>query len=480
MRDNRKGSDLARIRKHLVLRAPSRVIVVLVLAAVGPWLSGPGRSFAVRAEAAQTRSNGVVIRVPIDGMIDLGLAPFMRRAVDTAEEQDAAAVLVEINTLGGRIDAMIEIRDAIVESTVLTIAFVNPRAISAGALIAMACDSLYMVPGSTIGAATPVSGDTGEKASEKVVSYGRSEFRSTAERKGRPPDVAEAMVDESIEIEGIIEKGKLLTLTAKQALEFGFAEAVLESRGAVLERCGLQGAEIRTVHANWAENFVRFLNNPIVAGLLMTIIFFGIIAEVQTAGWGVPGTAALVALALFLGGRFVVGLVGFEELLLLLLGIALILIEIFAIPGFGVVGFLGILALLASLILALLGRVPTTGDISTALYILAFSLLASILSAIVLFRFVDRSPMWARVRLGTTQRTDEGWVAADRETSLEGQIGVAATALRPAGAATIDGKRYDVVSEAEFVERGRRVRVLKHEGYRIVVQELPEETDPSA
>ena len=240
---------------------------------------------SLRPHVLPAASGDLVILVPIEGMIDMGLAPFMRRAVKTAHDQNADAILVDINTLGGRMDAMIEIRDALVEARVRTIAYVNPRAISAGALIAMACDSLYMAPGGTIGAATPVSGE-GEKASEKIVSYGRTEFRSTAESKGRPPEVAEAMVDEEIEIEGVIEKGKLLTLSASLAVEVGFAEGVLDSRGEVLERNGLQGAELRAVAPNWAENFIRFLNHPVVSGLLMAIIFFGIIAEVQTARLG--------------------------------------------------------------------------------------------------------------------------------------------------------------------------------------------------
>ena len=424
-------------------------------------------------------SNQLVIRVPIEGMIDMGLAPFMRRAVQEAEEQRADAILVDINTLGGRLDAMIEIRDALVDAQVLTIAYVNPRAISAGALIAMACDSLYMAPGGTIGAATPVSGQ-GEKASEKVVSYGRSEFRSTAESKGRPPEVAAAMVDEEIEIEGIIEAGKLLTLSATDAVRVGFAEAVLESRTAVLRRNGLEDAEVRSVAPNWAENFIRFLNNPIISGLLMAIIFFGIIAEVQTAGWGVPGTAALVALSLFLGGRYVVGLVGFEELMLLLLGFVLILIEAFAIPGFGIVGTLGILSMLAALVLALLGRAPSARDVSVATTMLGTSLIAAIIATIILFRFVERSPMWARVKLATTQNAEMGWVASSIDRNLVGHRGVAATDLRPAGAATFDGQRYDVVSEAEYIDRGDAIEVLKHEGYRIVVRRARESDEAPA
>lgn len=419
-------------------------------------------------------AKGVVLRVPIEGQIDFGLAQLVERVVREAEQEEADAVLIDINTLGGRIDAMIEIRDALVNSKVLTVAYVDPRAISAGALVAMSCDSIYFAPGGTMGAATPVEGGTGEKASEKVVSYARTEFRATAERKGRPAEVAAAMVDEEIEIKGLVERGKLLTLTATQALEVGMADDIVDSEVALLAHIDLAGASVRTLVPNWAENFVRFLNNPLISGLLLTIIFFGVIAEVQTAGFGLPGTAALIALLLFLGGRYVVGLVGLEEVLLLSAGLVLILIEIFAIPGFGIVGILGILCLLTAVVLALLGRAPGPADLNLALYTLALSMVAAIVGALVLFRFVERTPMWARVKLAEAQRREQGWVASDREASLEGAIGVALTDLHPSGAAEFGGKRYDVVSEAPYIERGRRVRVLRHEGYRIVVQEVNE------
>jgi membrane-bound serine protease (ClpP class) len=429
---------------------------------------------AVLAAASLAGAKGLVLRVPIEGMIDFGLAQLVERAVKEAEDDDADALLIDINTLGGRVDAMIEIRDALVNAQVRTVAFVDPRAISAGALIAISCDSIYFVPGGTMGAATPVEGDTGEAASEKVVSYARTEFRATAERKGRPPDVAAAMVDKEIGVEGLVERGKLLTLTSEQALRVGMADGIVKTEADVLAALSLTGATVRTLSPNWAENIVRFLNHPVIAGLLMTIIFFGIIAEVQTPGFGAAGLTALIALVLFLGGRYVVGLVGLEEVLLLAAGVTLILIEIFAVPGFGVVGFLGIGCLLAAMVLALLGRAPTGGDINLALSTLALSIVVAIIGAVVLFRFVERTPMWARVRLSETQRTEQGWVAAQREPGLEGTVGVALTDLRPAGAAEFAGKRFDVVSEAAFIERGRRVRVLHHEGYRIVVQEVVE------
>jgi len=261
----------------------------------------------------------LVYRVAISGTIDLGLAPFVARAVKEAEGDKADLVVFDINTLGGRLDAMIEIRDAIVEAKVPTAAYVNPRAISAGALITLACRMIYMAPGATIGAATPVSG-AGEKASEKVVSYARSEFRATAERNGRDPDIAAAMVDESIKIPGLIEEGKLLTLTTEQALRWKIADGQFSSFEDLLEGLKFKAAKVVQPEIGWAEHLIRFLNNPIISSILLAVAFFGLLAEVQTGGWGLPGSASIVALGLYFGSKYLVGLAGFEEILLIGLG----------------------------------------------------------------------------------------------------------------------------------------------------------------
>ena len=235
----------------------------------------------------------VVYVAPIEGMIDLGLAPFVERVLREATDAGAAAVILEINTFGGRVDAAVLIRDALLNAKVPTVAFINKRAISAGALIALATERIVIAQGGTIGAATPVQmgqpGAPAQPVEEKTVSYVRKEFRATAEARKRPPLIAEAMVDADVAIPGLIEKGKLLTLTTGEALKYKVADFRTDTIEAVLKQLDLAGAELRRASPNWAENLVRFLTHPIVSSLLITIGMLGIILEIRTPGFGVPG-----------------------------------------------------------------------------------------------------------------------------------------------------------------------------------------------
>ncbi|MFQ5851952.1 MAG: nodulation protein NfeD [Candidatus Binatia bacterium] len=415
--------------------------------------------------------NTPVYRVVISGTIDLGLAPFVSRAVKEAERDKAELIVFDINTLGGRLDAMIEIRDAIAGAGVPTAAYVNPRAISAGALIALACREIYMAPGATIGAATPVSG-AGEKASEKVVSYTRSEFRTTAERNGRDPDVAAAMVDESIKIPGLIEKGKLLTLTTEQALRWKIADGQFFSFEDLLKGLKFEAAKVVQPEIGWTEHLVRFLNHPIITSILLAVAFFGLLAEVQTGGWGLPGSAAIVALGLHFGSRYLVGLAGFEEILLIGLGLVLLGVEIFVIPGFGIAGILGILAFMVGFGMTLVGRAPTVSDISNAVFVLLGALGLAILGTVILFKFVQHTPLWQRLNLPTRQKKDAGFAASEVRIDRVGKAGVALTDLRPSGMGMFDGERLDVVTEGGYVSAHEAIEIVKDEGYRLIVRRL--------
>ncbi|MGH7545542.1 MAG: NfeD family protein, partial [Gemmatimonadota bacterium] len=389
--------------------------------------------------------DSVVYRLRIHGVIDLGLAPFVRRVLDEATEAGAAFVVLDINTPGGRVDAMWEIVDAVQDATVPVYAYVD-RALSAGAMIALAADRIYMKPGATLGAATPVEG-TGEKAPEKVVSAMRSEARSLAEAQGLDPRVAEAMVDEEVEIAGVVEKGKLLTLTTEEALELGYAQGEPETFQALLEMLDARGAEIRVPEENWAEAVVRFLTSPIVAPLLLSLGLLGLLAELKTASFGIAGTIGLVLLAAFFGAHLIVGLAGWEEVLLLVAGLILLAVEIFVIPGFGIAGILGFASISAAIVLALLGRFPTGADISEALVVLAATLVLFFASAVVLVKVLPGSGRLAGIFLRETQEASLGYESADPRPELKGKVGEALTDLRPAGIGLFDGERLDVVSE---------------------------------
>lgn len=432
---------------------------------------------ATFASALAQEKRLVVYVAPIEGIIDLGLAPFVQRVLDEAQKAGAAAVVLEINTFGGRVDAAVQIRDALLNSKVRTVAFVNKRAISAGALISLAAEHLVMAGGGTIGAATPVQmgqpGAAAQPVEEKTVSYVRKEFRATAESRKRPPLLAEAMVDADVEIPGVIEKGKLLTLTTEEALKHKLADFRADSIESALENLGIREAELRRASPNWAEHLVRFLTHPVVSSLLMTIGMLGIILGVRTGGFGVAGGVGIASLSLFFWGHWLVQLAGWEELLLAGAGIILLALEIFVIPGFGIAGVLGIVAILAGLVLSLVGAGDTSEIILMAAGRVVFSLLTAVIASLVILRFLPRLPFGRRLILETGLASDVGYASApDSDRRWLGKRGRASSSLRPAGIAEIEGERVDVVSDGEMIEAGQIVEVTRVDGNRIVVRQV--------
>jgi membrane-bound serine protease (ClpP class) len=424
---------------------------------------------------AQQDARRVVYVASVDGMIDLGLAPFVQRVVDEATAAGAAAVVLEINTFGGRVDAAVQIRDTLLASRVPTVAFVNRRAISAGALISLAAERIVMADGGTIGAAMPVqggqSGEAAKPVEEKTVSYVRKEFRATAETRKRPLLLVEAMVDADVAIPGVVDKGKLLTLTTEEALQHKLADARADTLEQALDRLGLGGAEVRRVTANWAENVVRFLTHPVVSSLLITIAMLGIIIELRTPGLGITGALGVTSLALFLWGHWLVQLVGWEELLLVLGGVLLLALEIVVVPGFGVAGVLGILALVAALVLSVLGPGATPEFLIIAAGRIVLAMLLALIASLVLLRFLPRIPFGRRLVLQTELDARRGYASAPRgDVDLLGKQGRATSPLRPAGIAEIGGRRVDVVSEGELIESGELIEVIRVDGNRIVVR----------
>lgn len=358
----------------------------------------------------------IVYVAPVKGVIDLGLAPFIQRVLDEAQKNQAVAVVLDINTFGGRVDAAVQIRDALLNSSVKTIAFVDKRAISAGALISLAADTIVMAPGGTIGAATPVQ--TGPSAtstlptSEKTISYVRKEFRSTAESRKRPPLVAEAMVDPDVVIPDLSEKGKLLTLTTEEALKLKVANFQASSIDALLKELNISNVELRSLSPNWAEEVVRFLTHPVISSLLVSVAMLGIFLELRTPGFGIPGVIGLSSLSLFMWGHWLVQLAGWEELLLALIGIFLFALELFVIPGFGVVGILGLLALLGALVMSTLGAGSHSGFILWAVARMGFSLVLAVVLSAIFLKFLPKLPIGRKLVLSTELDTTDGYSSA--------------------------------------------------------------------
>ncbi|MDE2652607.1 MAG: nodulation protein NfeD [Gemmatimonadota bacterium] len=431
------------------------------------------------AAAVPVAAQRTVVRVPVAGDVEMGLAPFIERALDEAATAGAAAVVLEIETPGGRVDAAERITAAISRAEVPVYAYVNMHAYSAGAMIALSAERVLMRVGSVMGAVTPVDG-SGTKASEKMVSAMRARMRALAEARGLDPAIAEAMVDEELAIEGVVDGGKLLTLTTGEAARLGYAEVVADWSG-VLEAIGLEGAEVVDAEVNWAERIVRFFTNPVIAPFLLSLGFLGLLVEIRSSGFGLAGAAGLLSLSLFFGAHLLVGLAGAEDLIIVGVGIVLIGIEVFLVPGFGVFGVLGIVAVLGGVFMAQIGNLPTQSDLARASGVLSAAIILVFVTAWFFLQSMFGS--WRLRRSGvilpeTTDR-DEGYTSADVRTDMEGAEGVAITDLRPAGVGLFGDERMDVVSESEWIEEGTRIRVLSAEGYRHVVRAIESSANKS-
>ena len=411
----------------------------------------------------------------IDTEIGLGLAPYISRVISEAEQNNADAIVFKINTFGGRVDAATQIKDAILSSKVLTIAFINNRAISAGALIALSCNKIVMVPGSSIGAATVVD-ETGQKVGEKYQSYMRSEMRSTAEKNGRRTDIAEGMVDERVVVEGLSDSTTLITLTSEEARKYLIADTVLTSFNELLSAFDLKNAEEISITSNWAEDVVKFLNNPIISSILIMVGFFGLMAEIKSPGWGIAGTTALIALTLFFGSSYILQLASILEILLFVIGLVLLLAEIFVIPGFGIAGISGIILIFASIFLSLLGSEPFIDmhAISIAIIQLSGAMLFSLVGMFFLVKYLPKSTAFNKLVLSESEKAEHGFVSYPSEKDLVGKAGIAYTTLRPGGTAEIDGRRIDVVADSEYIDKDAKIKVLRVEGIKVVVTAVKE------
>lgn len=407
-----------------------------------------------------------ITKIKISGTIDNGLVPYVERALEEAE--GSKYILVDIDTFGGRVDAATKLKDLLIDTKITTIAYVNKRAISAGSLIALSCDSIFMAEGSSIGATTVVD-DKGEKQSEKAQSYMRAEMGSTAERTNRNKLIAQAMVDEDIAIEGIIEKGKLLTLTSVEAEEHGISDRTVEDEDEIYEILGVSNPSVTTVKISFSENIVRFLTNPIVSSLLITLAFLGLIFEVKTAGWGVGGTIGIIALLLFFGSHYIVDLADHLELIILLVSFVLIALELFVIPGFGIAGILGIGGLLTSFFFMLIGDRPYLEDYFYAANVLSSSILISFAGGFFMFKYLPGMSIFSSFVVN--KRDPQGSAISNKEEykSLEGMQGVALTDLRPSGNVNFSGKVYQAVSMGTFIDKGTNVIVIRTEGNKVVV-----------
>ena len=416
--------------------------------------------------------------------VTLGMASFVERVAQGLGTGDV--LVLDINTFGGRVDAAVTIRDALLDLQIrgaMSVAYIHPRAISAGALISLATDVIVVAPGATIGAATPVrQGEGGkmEAVEEKTVSYMRKEMRATAEARGRNGDIAEAMVDAEIEVPGLIASGKLLTLDGTQALDWGIASAeaaTLEQALAELgfSKDGQRAYEIEHIGWSWAERLAAFLTGSMLSGLLMSIGMLGLLIGLYTGGSPVPLTLGGLCLGLFFFGHHVVDLAGFEEILLFALGTGLLLFEVFA-PGHILPGVLGVVMILASLIMGLVSfeSVPievqwNQGWILNALGIVFGSVAATAVLSIAAFQLLPDTKLGRAFLLETTIAARATDKSDSQNQSVVGDLGKALSDLRPAGKVSVAGRRYDAVAEIGHVPAGADLEVRSVRGFSLVV-----------
>ncbi|MDP6339127.1 MAG: NfeD family protein [Candidatus Marinimicrobia bacterium] len=431
----------------------------------------------------------IVYKVPIHDTIDLGLPPFIERSIEMAEADKADAIIFDIDTFGGRLDAATQIKDAILSAKILTIAFINRRAISAGALISLSCEKIVMTSGGTIGAATAVD-MSGKKGSEKVISYMREEMAATAESRNRNVDIAKGMVDEELSFTHLVvngdsvevhdlegrKEGKLITLTTELAIKYEIADDENETFEELLQSLGLENAEIKTTGENWSEAFVRFLTNPVVASLLTTFGFLGILFELQSPGWGIPGSVGLVCLALSLGASFIARLATMTDVLIILAGVALLILEIVVIPGFGIAGIGGIAMILWGLYELLLPDTPIGPEVETmAMWGFIIGIIGGLIGLVLLFKLMIRTTFWQKLTSPGVEGAEAGYSTSVGWENLVGIEGETQSDLRPSGWVTVDGQRIFVVSEGDFIEKNCRVKILSVDGNRVVVRKLNSE-----
>lgn len=401
-----------------------------------------------------------------------------KKAFKEAREMKADLILIHMNTYGGLLDAADSIRTKILKSRIPVYVFIDNNAASAGALISIACDSIYMVPGANIGAATVVD-QSGKPLPDKYQSYMRSMMRSTAEASGRDPQIAQAMVDPKIYVEGISDTGQVLTFTASEALKNGFCEGIAESPEDVLKLAKIKNYVVVKQQFTAIDNIIHFLINPFVSGILIMVIMGGIYFELQTPGVGFPLAAAVVAAMLYFAPLYLEGLAEHWEILLFLIGLILIALEIFVIPGFGVAGILGITFVVTGLTLSMIGNIGFDFSgialikILTSFFIVVSSMFFAFVISMYLGKKVLTTTTFGHLALDTTQMASKGFTSSDKSyENMVGKNGIAKTILRPAGKVIIDGDVYDATAEVAYIDKDEKIKVTGYQTSQLIVTKI--------
>ncbi|MBW6489840.1 MAG: nodulation protein NfeD [Lentimicrobium sp.] len=426
-----------------------------------------------------TKKTGLIYKFDIKQEIAPPVWHNTKKALREANELNADIILIHMNTYGGMVETADSIRTAILRSKIPVWVFIDNNAASAGALISIACDSIYMRSGANIGAATVVD-QTGAQLPDKYQSYMRSTMRSTAEATGRDPDIAQGMVDPRIYIEGITDTGQVITFTTSEAIRYKFCNAEAESIQAILKITGKQDFKVVEQKLTATDRIIGFLTKPIISGLLIMIIIGGIYFELQTPGVGFPLAAAAFAAIVYFAPLYIEGLAANWEILIFIIGVILLLVELFAIPGFGVAGISGIILIVTGLTLSMIDNigfnftgVPLYGVIEAFFIVIIASFFALVGSFFLSRKLFGGHTMFGDLALLTTQQTNEGYASSDAHyTEMKGSTGTAFTMLRPAGKVEIENQIFDAVAESGYINKGDSVKVVKYENAQLIVRKI--------
>ena len=483
------------------------LLIILIIAAF----------FFLWAKTPSIAAEKSIFIIPVEGTIDLGLSAFIKRALNEANEEKAAAVVLKINTFGGRVDAADEIVNNVQElAPGPTYAYITHSAWSAGALIALSCNSIVMNKGSSIGSAEPrmIGIAQGQQATdEKIVSALRAKFKATAEANEHSANLAQAMVDKDVELiqvnfknnlliltpqeleekkskqnkkffkneKVLCAKDKLLNLTADEAKNLSLSSMTVKSEAEffsyIKEQLALESITFTkkiTPELTWSENIVRFLTHPIVSSLLLSFGFLGIFFELKMPGWGISGTLGVLFLLLFFWGHYLVGLANWLDLAIFVIGVILLSIELLAMPGFGIIGLTGCLFIISGLVLTLLKHPFTlpSFELNSALFTISWAFIITFILALSGFKLLPRTNLFKRVVLQASEEKDLGFQTKSLpENICVGKIGTSKTILRPSGRAVFDDEVLDVTTLSEFISKGKRIIIVKIEGNKVFVEQ---------
>lgn len=436
---------------------------------------------SLHAESVNNKSATKIFYIHLSEEIQPAAGRLIKKSFEKADKLKVDKIIIEINTYGGRLDIADSIRTKILNSKIPTIAFINNNAASAGALISLACDSIYMAKGGSIGAATVVNGSSGAAMPDKYQSYMRSMMRSTAETKGRNPDIAEAMVDERKVIEGINDSGKVLTLTSKEAVKYKIADGIANNMSEVIQQLNIGNYTLIPYKISTTDKLINILLNPIVNSILIFIIIGGLYFEFKAPGLGIPILISLMGAILFFAPLMIDGTANVWEILLFVAGVILLILEIFVIPGFGVVGIAGIICIVSGLTFSLLGFDglnfewnSIAGDLLAQAFFRVMVIISIAFTGIFFFgQSLINLPGFNKLVLKNNQESKDGFtIKKNNLDELIGKSGIVLKQLRPSGKIIIEGNIYDAISITNMVEIESTVKVIAVEGNNLKVSNL--------